>query len=91
MITNILPQTFGGGVQQKFMPLKNKQGRRQWLGEGINKVALARNKADTQIMTQHLLTNIVVVYFYVFCTRMEHRVGRETNSGSIVTPKHKDM
>ena len=55
------------------------------------RLPFARNKADTQIMTQHLLTNIVVVYFYVFCTRMEHRVGQETNSRSIVTPKHKDM
>ena len=70
--------------------LKKKRGRRQGLDEQISEVVFTRNKADTQIMTQHLLTNIMIINLVTLCVRIKHRISREFNGRDIVTPNDKD-
>ena len=71
---NIPSQNHGVNGHHDFGSKKDKSGRRKALGKHISQLITHGNILDLKILSQHLFSNKMVVYLYMFGARMENRV-----------------
>ena len=68
-----------------------KRRSSQGFGKNVSQIIFTKNKTNTQIYVQNLLTHIVIIDLNMFCVRMKNWIDRQGNSRDIVTPNDRDM